>query len=45
LIAKVGGLVVQFQDKEGNIFNIKTEFGSEVVDVGRFEAWMQCQLI
>ena len=29
-----------FQDKEDNLFNIKTEFGSEVVDLGRFEAWV-----
>ncbi len=40
LTPKVGGLVVQLQDKEGNVSTIKTEFGSEVVDLGRFEAWV-----
>jgi hypothetical protein len=45
LIPKVGGLVVQFEDKEGNIFNIKTEFGSEIVDVARFEAWVVLSIL
>ena len=36
----VGGVVVQFEDKEGNIFNIKNEFGKEIIDLKRFEAWM-----
>ncbi|SFV66274.1 hypothetical protein MNB_SV-12-1931 [hydrothermal vent metagenome] len=36
----IGGLRVQFQDKEGNIQTIKSGFGSEVVDVGKFEDWM-----
>ena len=36
----IGGLIVQLQDKEGKFFNITTEFGREVVDLGRFEAWV-----
>ncbi|MCK5855636.1 MAG: hypothetical protein KAG56_10470, partial [Sulfurovaceae bacterium] len=40
LTAVVGGVIVQLQDKEERVFNIKTEFGSEIVDLGRFEDWV-----
>jgi len=45
LTAVIGGLIVQLQDKEGNISNIKTEFGSEVVDLGKFEAWVRLNIL
>ena len=41
LTPAIGGLIVQLQDKEGNIFNITTEFGSEIVDLGRFLEWVE----
>ncbi|SFV64813.1 hypothetical protein MNB_SV-14-1149 [hydrothermal vent metagenome] len=43
LIPVIGGLKLWIQDKEGNIQTMKNGFGSEVVDLKRFEAWMQCQ--
>ena len=45
LTSVVGGVVVTLQDKEGKIFNITTEFGREVVDVRRFEKWMELSIL
>ena len=41
----IAGLIVTLQNKDGNTFNLKTEFGKEVVDLGRFEDWVETNLI
>ncbi len=36
----IGGVKVQFQDKEEQDIRLKSEFGSEVIDLKRFEDWV-----
>ncbi len=36
----IGGVKVKFEDKNGQIRGVNSEFGSEVIDIKRFDAWM-----
>ena len=40
----IGGLIAQLQDKNENIDTLKSEFGREIVDLGRFETWVEFSL-
>ena len=36
----IGGVKVKFEDKNGEVRGVNSEFGSEVIDIKRFEDWM-----
>ena len=36
----IGGVKVKLEDKDGRICGVNSEFGSEVIDVKRFENWV-----
>ncbi len=36
----IGGVKVQLKNKDGHIIMVNSEFGSEVIDINRFEDWV-----
>ena len=38
----VGGLKVKLEDKNGKVMGLNSEFGSELIDSRKFEAWVEC---
>ena len=38
--AVIGGVKVKLEDKDGQIIGVNSEFGSEVIDIKRFEDWI-----
>jgi len=39
--AVIGGVKVKLEDRDGQIIGINSEFGSEVIDMVRFEKWIE----
>ena len=36
----IGGIKIKVENRDGQIRGVNSEFGSEVIDIKRFEDWM-----
>ena len=41
----IGGIKIKVKNKDGQIRGVNSEFGSEVIDLKRFEDWMVDSII